>query len=46
MTKQEAQKLGWKFTGNDDDITAEKERIIHIGHINFVLKLIDMTKTL
>ena len=41
MTKAEAKKLGWKFSGSKNDATAEKGRLIHMGPLNFVLKLIE-----
>jgi hypothetical protein len=41
MTKAEATKLGWEFSGSKNDATAEKGRLIHMGPLNFVLKLIE-----
>ena len=41
MTKAEAKKLGWEFSGSKNDATAEKGRLIHMGPLNFVLKLIE-----
>lgn len=42
MTRTEAEKLGWTFKGSDKDTTAEKGRLIHMGPLAFVLKLISM----
>jgi hypothetical protein len=44
MTRTEAEKAGWVFTGTDKDITAEKGRLIHMGPLAFVLKLIQMVE--
>jgi hypothetical protein len=41
MTKTEAEKLGWEFNGNKDDVVAEKGRLSHMGKLDFVLKLIE-----
>ena len=42
MTKQEAEKLGWKFKGTDEDTDAEKARLIFTGNIKTVLAMISM----
>tara|TARA_R100001377_G_scaffold79215_1_gene57354 strand:+ start:396 stop:539 length:144 start_codon:yes stop_codon:yes gene_type:complete len=41
MTLQKATDLGWKITGTEDDVTAEKGRLIHMGPLVFVLKMIE-----
>ena len=41
MTLQKATDLGWIITGTKDDVTAEKGRLIHMGPLAFVLKLIE-----
>ncbi len=40
MTLQKATDLGWIITGTETDCTAEKGRLIHMGPMAFVLKLI------
>ena len=42
MTKQEAEKLGWKFKGTDEDTEATKGRLISSGKLKFVLAMISM----
>ena len=42
MTKQEAEKLGWKFKGTDEDTEATKSKIISTGKLKFVLAMISM----
>jgi len=41
MTLQNATDLGWTITGTATDCTAEKGRLIHMGPMAFVLKLIE-----
>jgi hypothetical protein len=40
MTKEQAEILGWEFSGTDSDATAEKGRVIHMGKIELVLMMI------
>lgn len=41
MTKQAAIDLGWEFSGPDHSVTAEKGRLMHMGPLAVVLKLIE-----
>jgi|ETNmetMinimDraft_20_1059909.scaffolds.fasta_scaffold270307_1 hypothetical protein len=43
MNKKEAEKLGWKITGSGNDVTAENERLIFMGSLDLVLRLIEDT---
>jgi|TARA_R110000823_G_C15711083_1_gene477569 hypothetical protein len=42
MTKEEAKKLGWKFSGTKNDTTVEKGVLIYMGPLYFVLSMIDI----
>jgi len=41
MTKEQAEKLGWTITGTKSDATAEKGKVINMGPLNYLLKLIE-----
>lgn len=50
MDKKQAEELGWKFSGDDDNVTGEKGRLMHMGKLEHVLMLIaavekNMSKT-
>jgi len=44
MNKKEAIENGWTFTGSNDDVTAEKGRMIFVGNLALVLCMIETTE--